>query len=495
MLSLMIQSILVLSLLRLAPVTTLDEEPQRWPQFLGLGGAAVATSSEPLPLSLDQESDLLWKTGLAAGSSSPCIDGNRLFLTTHEGDHRHMLAFDRQTGDELWRYSIRAPGVGTAAHIDADLAAPTPCSDGERVIFYFGDYGLLALDFDGNLLWENPMPVPEAPFGIGTSPILVDDLVILSRDGCPDSAIVAYDRETGAERWRIPRLGFTFSFGTPFVWDNVKRRELVLASTTQIVALNPEDGVEFWRVDGVADFVCTTPTADTNTLYFAAWSTGGAPPAERARVSWGEMEFTEAELADGTLAFQRLDRDSNGVVDLDEMPESRAKDAYAFFDQSQDGLLQPEEVVPMITMPQGRGRNVMVAIDAGGEGNVSETHVRWRHRRGIPYVASPLLYQGRVYLAKTGGFLTCLDAATGEPYFSQVRLEDPSEYYSTPVGVAGHVMVCGSGGKVFVLRATDEFELVHQADFGERITATPAIVDNTIYLRTEHSLWAFRSAP
>ena len=145
-----------------------------------------------------------------------------------------MLALDRHTGKELWKRTRKLPQLEEVAHVDAIPAVPTPCTDGERVVFYFGAYGLMVFDLDGELLWEKELPIPAAPFGIGTSPIIVDDMVILSRDGCPDSAVHAFDKSNGGTRWRLPRVGFTYSFGTPFVWSNSKRRELVIAGTQRL---------------------------------------------------------------------------------------------------------------------------------------------------------------------------------------------------------------------------------------------------------------------
>ena len=87
--------------------------------------------------------------------------------------------------------------------------------------------------------------------------------------------------------------------------------------------------------------------------------------------------------------------------------------------------------------------------------------------------------------------LTCLDPETGTPHFGPTRLDDRSEYYATPVGVNGHVIVCAAGGTLFVVKSGDEFQLVRSVDLGERLIASPAVVDGTVYLRTEAALWAF----
>ena len=461
----------------------------RWPQFLGPGGMAVA-EAPPRSLEFDLEKDVVWRVALPRGASSPCILDERIFLTAAEGEDLLMLAFARKTGAELWRHRRRAGAIPTV-HADADVAAPTPCTDGKHVVFYFGTFGLVTLDPDGNLLWEKRLPFPEAVLGIGTSPILVDDMVILTRDGCPDSGVYAFTSSNGKERWSVPHLGYTFSFGTPFVWRNAARRELVVAGTQRLTGIGLKDGKELWQLAGLTSLVCTTPTADAETLYFAAWSTSDAARDERAQVTWGELVISAEELSNSRLLFDRLDVDADAKLQFAEFPESRARDVFAYLDTNGDGVVTPEELAPIVERPRGQGENLLVAVAPGGTGDISKTHVRWSFRRGLPYVSSPLLYEGRLYMVSAGGLLTCLDPKNGTPFFDRERLADHGEYYATPVGVGGHLIVCSSNGTIHVLRAADEFQLVRSVELGESIHATPAIVDGTIYLRSERSLWAF----
>jgi outer membrane protein assembly factor BamB len=107
-------------------------------------------------------------------------------------------------------------------------------------------------------------------------------------------------------------------------------------------------------------------------------------------------------------------------------------------------------------------------------------------------VASPLFYEGRIYLIKDGGLLSSFDARTGQPYYLQERLEAGGNYYSSPVAADGRIYLASLAGKLTVVKAGgDKPEILHQSDFADRILATPAIVGDRLYLRTKTKLYAF----
>jgi hypothetical protein len=139
-----------------------------------------------------------------------------------------------------------------------------------------------------------------------------------------------------------------------------------------------------------------------------------------------------------------------------------------------------------------RGENVLLAIKPGGHGDVSATHVVWRFERGLPYVPSPLFYQGRVYLVKDGGMISSFDAKTGQPFYTQERLKAQGSYYASPVAADGRIFVTSLEGKMTVIKAGGNApEVLYSADFKERIAATPALVGNQIFIRTATTLFAF----
>ena len=176
--------------------------------------------------------------------------------------------------------------------------------------------------------------------------------------------------------------------------------------------------------------------------------------------------ISQEEFTDGEAWFRAQDVDRNGRL------ERRDWDAMS-------DLMK-------------RGENALLAIKPGGRGDISATHVAWRQTRGLPYVPSPLHYGGRLYLIRDGGMMSSFDARTGEPFYQQERIGTVGSYYASPVAADGRIYVLSLDGGLSVIRAGgDRPEVLHTADFGERIAATPAMVGNRMYLRTRSKLYAF----
>ena len=134
----------------------------------------------------------------------------------------------------------------------------------------------------------------------------------------------------------------------------------------------------------------------------------------------------------------------------------------------------------------------MVAVARGATGDASKEHVRWSWKRGLPYVSSPLLHRGRIWLFAAGGLATVLDAKTGNPIVDRERLSDRAEYYLSPVGAGPHVLAGSAEGTLYLF-AADAPELVveHTVAFDEGLFATPAVMGGVVYLRTTTTMWAF----
>ena len=139
-----------------------------------------------------------------------------------------------------------------------------------------------------------------------------------------------------------------------------------------------------------------------------------------------------------------------------------------------------------------KGENLMVAVKPGGHGDITRSHVAWQTGRGVPYIASPVVWEGRIYTVRSGGMMSCFDAKTGKTVYLQERLGVEGNYYASLIAADGRVYAASQSGKLLVVKAVgDHPEILHQADFGEPIYATPALAGGQLYLRTHDHLYAF----
>jgi outer membrane protein assembly factor BamB len=384
---------------------------------------------------------------------------------------------ERADGRLRWTRAVKPDSVEEFHRSDGSPAASTPATDGKFVVSYFGSFGLICHDFDGKEAWRRALPVAESigQYGSGTSPIIVGRRVLLSRDQHRDSSLLAVDLATGKKLWEAPRLDSAGSFGTPVLWRNAGTDEIVLAGPGRLKGYDLTTGAERWVVEGITGYVCTTPVIADGLLCFAAWSNGQ----------------TDSPLAKWEVFLKTYDKNGDGVVTYDEIPLEK-RDFLRGLDVNRDGKYTKEDW-DIIEARATRTENVMVAVRPGGTGDITATHVAWRFRKGLPYVPSPLHYDGRIYLVKDGGIMSAVDAKTGEAIYAQERLAGaPGNYYASPVAADGRIYVASLPGVLTVVRAGGaKPEVLHQVDFGERILATPALVGDALYLRTEKRLWAF----
>lgn len=449
-----------------------------WPRFRGPGGFGVADGQKP-PVEYGLDKNLLWKTSVPSGASSPCIQGGRIFLTAFENGKLFTLCLEQKSGKELWRRDAGAETIEAFLPGQGSPAAATPVTDGKLVVVYFGSCGLIAYDYEGKELWREKMPVAETnnDFGSGTSPILEDGLVVLVRDLKKDSSIQTFDAATGKRAWTAPRPGMATGYSTPIVWDQGGFKELIAPGGLMLKAYDLKTGAERWSVRDMPAVNCGSPVVGGGLLYFAGWSPAG--------------EDAPMPSFDDIL---KADTDSDGKLSKAESENTMLKGFFSPNDLNKDGFITREEWDGLIGYLK-KGKNRLVAVKPGGSGDITETHVVWQRAKALPYVPSALHYRGRVFLIKDGGLVSCYDALTGEVKYEQERLGVGASFYASPVAADGHIYVVDLAGKAVTLAAGDKLEVLWKTDLGERTAATPAIVDNTLYYRTESKLVAFKAAP
>ena len=144
-----------------------------WPQFRGPNAGGIA-DGRPLPANFDPAKNADWKTALPGGHSSPCIAGDRIFITGFDGKGLETICLHRKTGSICWRKAAACKQI-EKYHSTGSPAAPTPATHGRNVYVYFGSFGLIAYGLDGNEVWAKPMPIPLTDWGAATSPIVWGD--------------------------------------------------------------------------------------------------------------------------------------------------------------------------------------------------------------------------------------------------------------------------------------------------------------------------------
>ena len=169
-----------------------------WPQFRGPNSSGIGDGKPPVNFGPDQ--NVLWKTAVGPGLSSPIIWEGRIFLTEFDRARTRLstLCIDRRTGKVLWRRAV-APEQIEKVHEISSPAGSTPVTDGERVYVYFGSYGLVCYDLNGNQKWERRLPLPENPYGAVSSPIVAGALLALNHQG-KDAYLLGVNRHDGRTR-------------------------------------------------------------------------------------------------------------------------------------------------------------------------------------------------------------------------------------------------------------------------------------------------------
>ncbi|MCI0456052.1 MAG: PQQ-binding-like beta-propeller repeat protein [Gemmataceae bacterium] len=463
----------------------------RWPQFRGPQGRAVTDEAKPLPVQFGPGQNVLWKTPLPAGHSSPCVWGERIFLTSFDGKAQKLetLCLDRHNGAVRWRRTAPAARVERVNNVNSPAAA-TPATNGQRVYVSFGSYGLLCYDFEGKELWRRPLPTPRTRFGTATSPIVAGDLVLLNGQG-KDLHLLAVRAATGETVWTTAGSPFPSEYPVPLLCQHEGRTEVIVPGAGGLLAYDLKDGSRLWWVPGLSPEATASPVQGDGLLFVASHLPGGDPDLRMKLPDLDDLlakydrnkdgKLNRQELPKDVMIFSRGGKDGVGDIRLDHM--------FWLFDRNGDGYIDRTEWQALLTTPFN---NALLAIRPGGAKDVSQSHVAWQFRRGVPEVPSPLYYRGRLYLVRHGGLLTCLEAKTGKEVFPRSRLGPEGVYYASPVAGDGKVYVASDSGVVVVLRAGDRFEVLAANDLGEPIRATPALVDGVIYLRTAGHLYAFR---
>jgi outer membrane protein assembly factor BamB len=468
----MLAAISVLVALMLAPVA----ETVEWARFRGPNGSGLG-ETKGLPTEFGPSLNVVWKTELPQGFSSPVIHGNRIFLTGFREDRLFTFAVDRRTGKVLWEREVprdRKEKLDKRNH----PAAASAATDGKSVYVFFGDYGLLAYNVDGKELWRQPLGPFNNIYGMGASPIIVDDKVVLACDQNLGSFIAAFDAKTGKERWRTARPEAKSGHSTPIVYKPASgRTQILLPGSFLLNAYDAQTGKRVWWAGGLSFELKSVPVIHGDTLFINGFGSDENEPGRRVAVA------TAAEV------FASGDANKDGKLAGAEIPAPHMRRAIAFSDLDGDKQMSVDEWNYYKAAMDSE--NGMLAIRLGGSGDMTEKSIKWTYRRAVPQLPSPLVYENVLYMVNDGGIVTSLNPETGA-MIQQGRLKGAIDaYYASPVAADGKIYMASEKGKVSVLKPGGSLEPVAVNDLQEDIYATPALVDGRIYLRTRGTLYCF----
>lgn len=408
---------------------------QNWPQWRGpsFNGSAVVSG---LPESFTK-ADARWATPLPGhAGSTPVVWGDRIFLTTpDEAKNLNLLCLDAGSGKVLW---TRTVAVGDKEKGRNNMAAPSPVTDGKRVIALYGTGDIAAFDFEGNELWTRPLYKDYGRFSImwiyGASPLLLDGQLIIPflqrdempndyplADGKPDreSFLLSLDPATGKTLWKAARKTDSTkesheSYATPVPHQGPHGQEILIVGGDHVSGHSPKDGSELWRAR----------------LY-------------EKRDDWYRIVTSPVS--------------GSGLV-------------YA-------------------AGPKGQP---VVAFKDGGKGDVTGSHKVWEFTEAPTDWATPLLYDGKLFVLDGGKrILSRVDPKTGAKIWSG-KLDIPDTIWSSPTGADGKIYLLSENGTLLVVSAGDEFKVLNRLALDEspsRSTVVP--VQGGILVRTANHLYRF----
>jgi outer membrane protein assembly factor BamB len=408
-----------------------------WPNWRGpnFNGSTLAAS---LPSVVTKDS-ARWSTPLPGrAGSTPIIWGQHLFLTTpDEAKNLNLLCLDSASGQLRWSKTV---AEGDKEKGKNNMAAPSPVTDGQRVIAMFGTGDLAAFDFSGRELWHRNLGKEFGSLGhmwiYGSSPLLFQGTLyvqVLQRDEVPndyplfdgkpkrESYLLALDPATGKSLWRHVRKTDSTkesheSYATPFPYSGRNSQELLIVGGDHISGHRLGDGTETWRAR----------------LY-------------EKRDDW--YRIVTSPVAHEGLIF------ASG--------------------------------------PKGQP---VVALRDGGQGDVTATHKVWEFRDAPTDWATPLVYGGHLFVLDGGKkVLSKLDPKSGKALWSG-KLEVPDVIWGSPTAADGKIYLLSEGGTLFVCSAGDEFKVLSKLSFDEGTSrSSVALANDRLFVRTGSQLHCFGS--
>lgn len=297
---------------------------EEWTRFRGPNGSGESEATT-VPGKWN-DSDYNWRVDLpGVGHSSPVHWGDKIFLTAAEskGTIRIVLCLNAADGSVAWRKDF--PSIGHQLHTQNSFASSTPAVDADHVYVIWttpDQYSVHALHHDGTPAWEANLGKFTSQHGSGTSPVVYEDMVIVNNDQDGESSLVAVDRQTGKQRWRVPRKTAVVAYSTPCVYQPAKGpAELIFNSQAHgITSINPTDGSTNWEIDVFDKRSVSSPIVVAGLVFGSCGSGAGGnyvvavKPGKNPQVAYKvdkTAPYVPTSVAKGNLAFLWSDQ---GVI-------------------------------------------------------------------------------------------------------------------------------------------------------------------------------------
>jgi len=332
------------------------------------------------------------------------------------------------------------------------------------VYVYVANLGVFAFDFSGKQVWNKKLsnrPI-YLDFGTGSSPILVENLLIVLNDNEENSELLALDKKTGEQVWRAQRGEFpagqkplqASSWTTPYLWKNSRRREIVTTGPGRVTAYGL-DGSELWRLNGVRPGPASSPFAVGDQLLVNA----GTPAPIYSIAPGASGDITPKPKNAGA----------------EKKPASAGLDSESDSNNANDAVGVAKSEPPQESAQEAQSECI-----------------QWTYPRSSAYIPTPLAYKDGLYVLSDNGILTRLDLKTGAESFKKRVKSAGADFTCSPWAYDDKLFVASEQGDVYVLEAGVEFKLLHVNSIGEMIMASPAIVADRLLLRTDKRLMSIR---
>jgi len=390
-----------------------------WPQFRGPDGQGHADARE-VPTTWSETENVVWKTPIPGkGWSSPVVQGDQVWMTTstEEGLSLRAVCVQSQTGELLKDIEIFRLKRAVPVNSQNSPASPSPILEPGRLYVNFGTSGSACIDTQtGEILWKNQELPVDHKEGPGSTPLIFGDLMIVNCDGMDVQFVVALNKNTGEVVWKVDRTGllpmnpdFRKAYATCLIVMVNGQPQLISPAAERVIAYNPHNGAEIWRVD-----------------------------------------------------YRGFSNASRPIFGHD-----------------------------MIYICTGYPKSKMLAIRTGGEGDLTQSHVAWSFGKQVPNKSSPLLVGDFIFFHSDGGIATCLNAKTGEDYWTE-RLT--GNFSASPLSAAGKVFFFGEDGKTTVIEPGPEFKVVSINQLAGRFMASAAVDGRALILRTDRHLYRIENS-